>query len=218
MEERSVERAINRYDRHRLPSGQILVVKIPEKKVRWDSYSRQNQRGFRGNASDYPTCRDSDPNLVSFHPSIRNNTMSYRQFIGTVRSTANSSMVQSPPRSLPAVDVQTQFQPRGYACATSKVPIETAQPIPVKHWQSSITEVLQHQSALNRFDQQAPLNSIENKLSPFKRLINLDEAVLQDKYSSKKQGGQTFFGSPVRHLGSWHGPGSIKENSSANER
>ena len=213
MHETSAELAIRRFDGYRLPSGRLLVANYPEnKRGRSNSYSSQSQRDFMNNSSSYPTSRDSDSRPVSRRPSLRN-SVSYRQFNGPLKSTASSSMVQSPSRSPLTIGFQSQLRPTQHAFETGKVLIETVQTIPAKQLQSSISEVLQHQSALNRMGQQVPLENIENYSNISKKLIKMDHGGFQNNFSLNEPREETSFGTPTRQREPRYGPYNRKENS-----
>jgi hypothetical protein len=190
------------------------VVNYPQgRRDRSNSHSSQSQRGFAGNFSNYPPPRDIDSRPGYRCPSPRHNSISYRQFHNPAKSTASSSIVQSPPRSPLTIGFQSQLRPVQHSFATRQGSIESMQSIPAKQLKSSISEVLQHESALNRICQQMPLDNVENYSNAAKKPVNIDNAGFKDSFNPSESGEETRFRTPTRHRESRTGAYNRKENS-----
>jgi hypothetical protein len=214
MDESSAELAIRRFNNHRLPSGRTLVVNYPQgRRDRSNSHSSQSQRGFAGNFSNYPPPRDNDSRPGYRRYSLRNNSISYRQFNNPAKSTASSSIAQSPPRSPLTIGFQSQLGPVQHSFVTGQGSIESMQFIPAKQLQSSISEVLQHESALNRICQQMPLENVGNYSNAAKKSVNIDNAGFKNSFDPSDSGEETRFGTPTRQRESRPGAYNRKENS-----
>jgi hypothetical protein len=142
MDKASVNKAIARYNSHVLPGGVRLQVNTPKppRKERSNSHSSQSNYQNPGK-SMYNNGRDSE----------------YRQPMSrrlSVRSNQPNSYYHNAPN-------HTRQSSLAHSALTTPVKAQPSQVIQIEQLHSSISEVLQKPSALERL--QMPLDNIENR-------------------------------------------------------
>ena len=131
-----------------MPSGRPLEVKLPDKsRFLRDRSGSQSSQTYSSHSLNHQGRFN--------HRTFRKNSTSSRQH-------SHSHQFRDPIRFQDnSPDAHTEFSP-GFQ-AQSKGPLPYAIPIPVEQLQSTLSEIMQHQSALERLRlAQAPLEPIEH--------------------------------------------------------
>jgi hypothetical protein len=190
MDKASVSKAIVLYDGHVLPDGARLQVNTPRpKRDRSNSHASQSNYQNAGR-SMYNNGRDSEYQPMPRRLSVRSNQPnSYHHNAAT--HTRQSSLTQN--------------------SLTTPVEAQTSQVVSIEGLYSSISEPLQKNSALERF--QMPLENIENRQSTNKKSNNQITKATENIDPMSKTGANNKENSPTKS-----GPNSQTANRFAGKK